>query len=325
MRRLHLWCSIRWYLLVRCSNSWGKADSIPRFATSSSPLLPLNCVSVGKKSREPFRPWIPTAKDTAALEASITIPCQGQFLAPPHRLTHVNVIWISKVAEVFWTLVRLASWMSSSNALRITLSSGIISWVTNTTANCAKLKTVHVARWTSSLLKCGYIIVIAAEKYWLTIPPQIYSYDTTPFGPVTFLATTWRASSELSGYAQQDAHEFFISTLNQIHITSRGSTNVSCNCVIHSTFAGQLQSDVKCERCGNVTSTVDPMLDISLELKGKGGEVVSGENTLAACLRRWVLIKLRSLSHLNLWADLRNLRSWDQKNTAAVNVGKPLM
>jgi hypothetical protein len=41
-----------------------------------------------------------------------------------------------------------------------------------------------------------------------------------------------------------------------------------------------------------VTSTVDPMLDVSLEVekRGKGGEVVgggsAGENTLAACLRR---------------------------------------
>lgn len=118
---------------------------------------------------------------------------------------------------------------------------------------------------------------------------QIYSTSAIPHGPTSFLHTTWRASHELSGYSQQDAHEFFISALNQIHTTSRGSTNVSCNCIIHSTFAGQLQSDVKCERCGNVTSTVDPMLDISLELKGKGGEVVGGENTLAACLRRQVI------------------------------------
>jgi ubiquitin carboxyl-terminal hydrolase 22/27/51 len=106
-----------------------------------------------------------------------------------------------------------------------------------------------------------------------------------PYGPLTFLATTWRASSELAGYAQQDAHEFFITALNQIHATCRGSTNVSCNCIIHNTFSGQLQSEVKCERCGNVTTTVDPMLDISLELEGEDSE--SGvENTLASCLRR---------------------------------------
>ncbi|KAJ7266551.1 hypothetical protein C8J57DRAFT_1328141 [Mycena rebaudengoi] len=112
---------------------------------------------------------------------------------------------------------------------------------------------------------------------------EIFSDDPNPYGPITFLLSTWRKSTELAGYAQQDAHEFFISTLNHIHSNSRGSTNVSCNCIIHSTFAGQLQSDVVCERCKNVTSTVDPMLDISLELKG----VVAGENTLAACLKRF--------------------------------------
>ena len=118
---------------------------------------------------------------------------------------------------------------------------------------------------------------------------KIYSTAPTPYGPTSFLFTSWRVSTtELSGYAQQDAHEFFIFALNQIHNTSRGSTNVSCNCIVHSTFAGQLQSDVKCERCGNVTTTVDPMLDISLELKGKGGEPMSGENTLASCLKRCV-------------------------------------
>lgn len=115
---------------------------------------------------------------------------------------------------------------------------------------------------------------------------QVYSSNQTPYGPTSFLATTWKVSAEMSGYSQQDAHEFFITALNQIHGTCRGSTNISCNCVIHQTFAGQLQSDVTCERCGNMTSTVDPMLDISLELRGKGGEVGSGENTLAGCLRR---------------------------------------
>jgi len=203
---------------------------------------------VGKKSREPFRPWIPTAKDTAALEASITIPCQGRR----GLLNLGQTCFLNVVLQCFAHNPLLRNYFLSDKH------------------NCKLCKVKDCT--------CCEMDKLFAE---------IYSYDTTPFGPVTFLATTWRASSELSGYAQQDAHEFFISALNQIHITSRGSTNVSCNCVIHSTFAGQLQSDVKCERCGNVTSTVDPMLDISLELKGKGGEVVSGENTLAACLRRF--------------------------------------
>ena len=100
------------------------------------------------------------------------------------------------------------------------------------------------------------------------------------------MAKTWRVSSELSGSAQQDAHEFFITALNQIHATSRGSTALHCICIIHSTFAGLLQSDVKCERCGKVADKTDPMLDISLELKGETGNEQG--LTLASCLRRQV-------------------------------------
>lgn len=153
---------------------------------------------------------------------------------------------------------------------------------------------------------------------------KIYSDDTTPYGPVNFLATTWRASAELAGYAQQDAHEFFISALNQIHSTCRGSTNVSCNCIIHSTFAGLLQSEVKCERCGTVTSTVDPMLDISLELEGKGGKVASGENSLAACLRRYSLCCASTLISGTFDADLRNPKSL-AKNIAVSSAARLLM
>ena len=115
----------------------------------------------------------------------------------------------------------------------------------------------------------------------------MYSEDETPYGPASFLATTWRASAELSGYAQQDAHEFFMAALNHIHSTSRGSTKLSCICIVHSTFSGVLQSDVKCGRCGNVTTATDPVLDISLELQDKTGSGQAGhELTLASCLRR---------------------------------------
>lgn len=114
----------------------------------------------------------------------------------------------------------------------------------------------------------------------------MFSDNSTPYGPTSFLATTWRVTSELADYAQQDAHEFFISALNEIHKTSRVSTASKCICIVHSTFAGLLQSDVKCGRCGNVTTATDPMLDISLELHDKGARLAGEELTLASCLRK---------------------------------------
>ncbi|PWZ00966.1 cysteine proteinase, partial [Testicularia cyperi] len=41
----------------------------------------------------------------------------------------------------------------------------------------------------------------------------------------------------------------------------------SCPCVVHRTFAGQLQSDVTCGRCGQINTTKDPMLDLSLDVR----------------------------------------------------------
>lgn len=74
--------------------------------------------------------------------------------------------------------------------------------------------------------------------------------------------------------------------LNEIHTKTRGSTKLHCICIVHSAFAGQLQSDVKCERCGNITTATDPMFDISLELQDKSLGQAGQELTLASCLRK---------------------------------------
>lgn len=96
----------------------------------------------------------------------------------------------------------------------------------------------------------------------------------------------WMSLKELAGYAQQDAHEFFISALNNIHAGCEGQKLSNCECIIHKTFAGLLQSNVTCLRCRNVTTTCDPMLDISLGLrpvekkkKHNGGSSSSSSNS----------------------------------------------
>lgn len=96
---------------------------------------------------------------------------------------------------------------------------------------------------------------------------QFYSDDKKPYGPCRFLQSMWMSLKELAGYAQQDAHEFFISALNNIHAGCEEQKLSNCDCIIHTTFAGLLQSNVTCLRCRNVTTTCDPMLDISLGLR----------------------------------------------------------
>ncbi|EGN99482.1 hypothetical protein SERLA73DRAFT_168890 [Serpula lacrymans var. lacrymans S7.3] len=198
------------------------------------------------QGREAYVAWTPTEEDNAALRGTVILPCQGRRgLLNLGQTCFLNVI--------------LQSFIHNPLLRNYFLSD----------------------RHNSKLCKHAHCICCEMDKLFT----EIYSPTSTPFGPTSFLATTWKVSSEMSGYAQQDAHEFFITALALIHGTCRGSTNVSCNCIIHSTFAGALQSDVTCERCGNITSTVDPMLDISLELKSKTSE--AGDNTLAGCLRRF--------------------------------------
>ena len=46
---------------------------------------------------------------------------------------------------------------------------------------------------------------------------EMYSGDTAPHAPYYLLHTVWKHSAYLSGYQQQDAHEFLIFILNQLH------------------------------------------------------------------------------------------------------------
>jgi len=91
-----------------------------------------------------------------------------------------------------------------------------------------------------------------------------------PHIPFKLLHLVWTHARHLAGYEQQDAHEFFIATLDILHRHSKGSASTAhgtqCNCIIDRIFTGCLQSDVTCQICSGVSTTVDPYWDISLDL-----------------------------------------------------------
>ncbi|KAF8424052.1 hypothetical protein EV426DRAFT_600348 [Tirmania nivea] len=109
------------------------------------------------------------------------------------------------------------------------------------------------------------------------------------YGPVNLLMTSWKCEQALAGYQQQDAHEYLQFLLNQLHASNGGITDSksdagSCKCIIHRSYYGKLQSDVTCGSCHNVTTAVDPVMDLSLELKpkaekGKKGVISNAANT----------------------------------------------
>ncbi|GAA6039238.1 hypothetical protein JCM8097_003221 [Rhodosporidiobolus ruineniae] len=112
-----------------------------------------------------------------------------------------------------------------------------------------------------------------------------YAPETTPHAPTRFLHSFWQCSIEAAGYAQQDAHEFLISTLNLLHSSSPSHTDnpaLVCPCIVHQTFSGQLRSAIACGRCGHQSETFEPFLDLSLDIRDreKGGV----KETLRGCL-----------------------------------------
>lgn len=118
---------------------------------------------------------------------------------------------------------------------------------------------------------------------------EFYSGKSTPHIPLKLLHLVWTHAKHLAGYEQQDAHEFLIATLDILHRHCKGSdiNNTeeaivndphNCDCIIDQIFTGGLQSDVICQTCNNVSTTIDPFWDISLDL---------GPKSLLDCLERF--------------------------------------
>ncbi|GME85315.1 unnamed protein product [Ambrosiozyma monospora] len=137
------------------------------------------------------------------------------------------------------------------------------------------------------------------------------STSTTGFGPKSLLTAAWRVKRSLAGYSEQDAHEFWQFLVHQIHkndtksnrykfnkestpaletngngtangngvngmsgmLLKKQGTEYTCDCITHRVFSGQLQSTIICSQCSNKTVTVDPMMDLSLEIQEKRAAV----------------------------------------------------
>jgi len=111
--------------------------------------------------------------------------------------------------------------------------------------------------------------------------------STTGYSASNILASFWlskrKAYEELASNKEQDAHEFFQFLTEELHeINGGGRPNgieggsvlkrmksgaeQGCNCIVHQTFYGKLQSTITCQHCGGITTSVESFLDLSLGL-----------------------------------------------------------
>ncbi|KLJ13264.1 ubiquitin carboxyl-terminal hydrolase 22/27/51 [Blastomyces silverae] len=117
---------------------------------------------------------------------------------------------------------------------------------------------------------------------------------TEGFGALNLLLASWRSSPMLSGYQQQDAHEFYQFLVDKLHAGTHDHVedhNKTCRCFFHNAFYGKLRSSVTCDKCGNVTQTEDQMIDLSLDVqvqkkkRALGGGELTTTPTLDGCLQ----------------------------------------
>lgn len=139
----------------------------------------------------------------------------------------------------------------------------------------------------SSLCKVSSCLLCQVDRFM----SEMFSCEPQPFACHQFLFAMWQHSDYLAGYDQQDAHEFLISLFNGLHLSARSADNAvmlpgRCNCVVHQTFGSMLRSECTCSSCGFVSTSLEPCLDISLEIP----EAFRRENatcTLENCLARF--------------------------------------
>ncbi|KAI0519390.1 hypothetical protein KFK09_006836 [Dendrobium nobile] len=96
---------------------------------------------------------------------------------------------------------------------------------------------------------------------------DVFSSNLKPYDPTSW----WKHSSNLSGYEQEGAHEFFISVLDKKHDKELSGFNskgiVDCHCIGNNVFSGILRSDITCTVCGFTSTTYDPCIDIPVDLE----------------------------------------------------------
>lgn len=115
--------------------------------------------------------------------------------------------------------------------------------------------------------------------------------NTNGYTAANILSGFWisenKAFDNLVTTKEQDAHEFFQFLAEELHERNGDGKKPeigcehSCNCIIHQTFYGKIQSTTTCQHCLGQTNQVQSFLDLSLSLENlaqKKGKKNSAKN-----------------------------------------------
>lgn len=132
--------------------------------------------------------------------------------------------------------------------------------------------------------------------------------NTNGYTAANILSGFWisekKAFENLVTTKEQDAHEFFQFLAEELHERNGDGKKPetgcehSCNCIIHQTFYGKMQTNTTCQNCNGTTNAVQSFLDLSLGL----------ENMHNRRKRKQAGMKMRALT-LNECLDEEYVRS----------------
>ncbi|ETS02669.1 hypothetical protein MKX07_006860 [Trichoderma sp. CBMAI-0711] len=98
--------------------------------------------------------------------------------------------------------------------------------------------------------------------------------STNGYTAANILSGFWisekKAFENLVTTKEQDAHEFFQFLAEELHERNgdgkrpQSGSEHTCNCIIHQTFYGKMQTTTTCQNCHNSTHAVQSFLDLSL-------------------------------------------------------------
>lgn len=127
-------------------------------------------------------------------------------------------------------------------------------------------------------VKAGSVSHVLAETTMKMWAPE--ATKNTYINPDKLINSLEDINCMMSVWNQEDSHEYFMSLMSRLQEDSVPKGHKMTESIIYDVFGGLLQQSVKCSNCGEVSTTEQPIYDLSLHLKGRktNGEDNTGLN-----------------------------------------------
>jgi ubiquitin carboxyl-terminal hydrolase 36/42 len=164
-----------------------------------------------------------------------------------------------------------ASTSTSSSSSTTRISCGLVNLGVTCFLNATLQCLINLPRLSALCLARTHSSTCSKQPHacaWCLLEAQICAAltATSPaIKPSIVLSNIKLFARRLSIHQQQDAHEFLRLVVDSLHRSEQTPTPSS---LVESLWGGKLRSRVQCSRCKGTSDVFEPLLDVSLELRG---------------------------------------------------------